>query len=130
MHALLLLFAAALPDRGIFPDLDGRVELSVPPAVSRARTWTRLDDAHKLLTIYDGADPIKVYRLPLAAAEKSELDKWVAPDAKVVRGAPSRREDRDGDGIVDRLDIVLGARKLLANGARYLERYVVLQYPG
>jgi len=48
----------------------------------------------------------------------------------VVEGAPGRDQDRDGDGIVDRLDVLLGAKKLLYNGARYIERYVALPYPG
>src|SRR5687767_16030447 len=104
MHALLLVLATALPDRGIYPELDPRVELAVPPAVSRARTWTRVDGARKLVTVYDDKDPIKVYRQPLADSERAELDALVAPEAKVVRAAPPRREDRDGDGIVDRLD--------------------------
>ena len=39
-----------------------------------------------------------------------------------------RSEDHDGDGIVDRLDILIGAKKLLINQARYLDRYVVWDY--
>lgn len=117
----LLLFALAgtLPDRGIFPELLARVNLEPPAAVDRAHAWLRVDRVHRLATLYDGDDPVALY--PLGAA---------LPAVRSVEGAPPRTEDRDGDGIVDRLDVLLGAKKLLYNGARYLERYVAIPYPG
>jgi len=118
---VILTVAGALPDRGIFPELLARVNLAPPRAVDAARDWLRVDRKHKLATLYDGDDPIALYAID-AADLPSNLRK--------VEGAPSRGEDLDGDGIVDRLDVLLGAKKLLYNGARYIERYVSIPYPG
>jgi uncharacterized protein YijF (DUF1287 family) len=143
MSAIVLLaLAAALPDRGIFGDLDGAVALAAPGPVSRERAWLRVDGRHRVLTLYDGADPVKAYpivdgkgfapapEVALRPDDAAELLPLLAPVARVEKGAPPRGEDRDGDGIVDRLDILLGAKKLLHNRARYIERYRSIRYPG
>jgi uncharacterized protein YijF (DUF1287 family) len=120
MFALLLCgLAAALPDRGIFPELLARVNLESPRAVDHARAWLRVDRVHKLATLYEGDDPIALYPVD-----------GTLPDVHAVDGTPPPSEDHDGDGIVDRLDVLLGAKKLLFNGARYIERYVSIPYPG
>lgn len=120
MLALLLFaLAGALPDRGIFPELLASVNLETPARIDAATMWLRVDRAHALVTLYDGDDPIALY--PLGAT---------LPKLRTVNGAPPRSEDRDGDGIVDRLDVLIGAKKLLYNGARYIERYVSIPYPG
>jgi uncharacterized protein YijF (DUF1287 family) len=151
LHGALVFLAAAaaLPDRGIFPDLAGQVELGPPAAATRARAWLRLDPTHGVATLYDGADPIKAYPLikgaaagtrPIDAiaaahgvafrpADGDELAPLIGAATRVVAAAPPRGEDGDGDGIVDRLDILLGAKKLLHNHARYVERYVSIKYP-
>jgi uncharacterized protein YijF (DUF1287 family) len=124
MIALFTIFstlAGSLPDRGIFPELLARVNLEAPRTVEPARAWLRIDRAHKLYTLYEGDDPVALY--PLGAAD-------VPAGLRTVEGTPARAEDRDGDGIVDRLDVLLGAKKLLFNGARYIERYVSMSYPG
>jgi uncharacterized protein YijF (DUF1287 family) len=137
---------AGLPDRGIYPDLDGRVQLAPPAALDRARAWVRVDPRHRVLTLYQGGDPLKAYPIVAAgepgadvavqggearlrAADAAELARVAPPRAPARFGAPPRSEDADGDGIVDRLDVALGAKKLLANGARYIERYVSIKYP-
>jgi uncharacterized protein YijF (DUF1287 family) len=117
---LLLALAGALPDRGIFPELLARVNLETPAAVDAAHAWLRVDRVHKLATLYDGDDPMALYA----------LDGGPLPKVRIVEGAPPRSEDRDGDGIVDRLDVLVGAKKLLYLGARYIERYVSIPYPG
>jgi uncharacterized protein YijF (DUF1287 family) len=134
---VLLSLAGTLPDRGIFPELLERVNLARPPAPARA--WLRVDRRHALVTLYDGDDPLKVYarvtprppegELGVAADDAAELRALAGAAPRIVDGAPGRDEDRDGDGIVDRLDVLLGAKKLLYNGARYLERYVSIPYP-
>ncbi len=118
---VLLTLAGALPDRGIFPELSARVNLEAPRAFDRAHAWLRVDHGHKLVTLYDGDDPIALY--VEGAAD-------VPAGVRTVVGAPTRDEDRDGDGIVDRLDVLIGAKKLLFNHARYIERYVSIGYPG
>jgi uncharacterized protein YijF (DUF1287 family) len=131
MH--LVLFLLALGDRGIFPELADKVLTVVPAGVAAERTWTRTDPKRKLVTLYDGADPVKLYRFDgdaLAPADAAELERLVKPGAKALEGGPARGEDTDGDGIVDRLDILIGAKKLLHLGARYIERYVSIPYPG
>jgi uncharacterized protein YijF (DUF1287 family) len=121
MYSLLVILtvAGALPDRGIFPELLARVNLATPRAVDPARDWLRIDRKHAVATLYDGDDPLALY----------VLGRDTLPDVRVIEGAPGRDEDRDGDGIVDRLDVLLGAKKLLYNGARYVERYVSIPYP-
>src|SRR5262245_11112985 len=113
VRSLMVLFAlvlgATLPDRGIYPELLGKVSTALPAGVSASRTWLRQDRTHRLLTLYDGDDPVQVYPAgadghPLAANDRAELRKLVRPDTRIVEGAPPRSEDRDGDGIVDRLD--------------------------
>jgi uncharacterized protein YijF (DUF1287 family) len=135
----LLGVAALLPDRGIFPELTARVPAAALLAVPAA-PWLRIDPTSQVLTLYDGREPLKAYLLasgpisregplPLPAGDAAELAR-VAPTAPRIFGPPERAEDADGDGIVDRLDILYGAKKLLLNRARYVERYVRLVYPG
>jgi uncharacterized protein YijF (DUF1287 family) len=137
MHWVVWLAALAsgIADRGIYSDLDGQVALALPSAVDRARTWLRVDPAHRIITLYEGNDPLKIYAAgadlkPARAADAEELARVTSAATRTVVGAPPRAEDRDGDGIVDRLDILIGARKLLFNHAHYIERYVSLKYPG
>jgi uncharacterized protein YijF (DUF1287 family) len=121
---VILTLAGALPDRGIFPELLARVNLAAPRSLSgaaAARAWLRVDRVHEVSTLYEGDDPIALYTIDAAD---------LLSNVRKVEGAPSRREDKDGDGIVDRLDVLLGAKKLLYNGARYIERYVSIPYPG
>jgi uncharacterized protein YijF (DUF1287 family) len=143
---LFLALLGGVPDRGIFPELAGRVNLGRPAAA--ARPWLRVDDKHRLVTLYDGDDPLKVYGMAdpspntasaaasaarlasrLSADDWRELAATAGAAPRIVTGPPSRAEDRDGDGIVDRLDILIGAKKLTYLGARYIERYVSIPYP-
>ena len=143
MNVTLLTFAlaAALPDRGIYPELSDRVSLVIPEGTSRERTWLRLDPVHGVITLYDGADPVKAWsgRAPIRGAlfeaaldpdALAELRPRLGERPIVLLAPPDADEDRDRDGIVDRLDFVLGAKKLLLNRARYIERYVQIRYPG
>jgi uncharacterized protein YijF (DUF1287 family) len=142
MHPILLLAALAcgLPDRGIFPDLDERISTVVPAGVRPEHTWLRIDRKHAIVTLYDGGDPVKAWPIVAAgqpvggaglrASDAAELAPLLREGAPTVEAAPARDEDRDGDGIVDRLDILLGAKKLTHNRAKYIERYVSIKYPG
>jgi uncharacterized protein YijF (DUF1287 family) len=139
---LFLALACGLVDHGVFADLDGKVLLQMPPGVDKAHTWLRLDNAHHIATVYDGDSPVRAYPLAgkatsfetllaaLSAEDGGEMRQFVAPSARLVQRSPSRAEDRDGDGIVDALDVLIGAKKLLFNHARYIERYVSIGYPG
>jgi uncharacterized protein YijF (DUF1287 family) len=131
-----------LDDRGVFPDLDARVVLEPPrdPA-----TGAVLDEERGLLVLYSGARAIAAVPTGRGAGSSvrlGELEVLLRPaDAAVVAeklaGKPVARRrgavrggDRDRDGIPDALDVLLGAKKVALNGARYEGGYVALPYPG
>lgn len=141
MHAIVLVaaLAAGLPDRGIYPDMDPLISTTVPAGIARDHTWLRVDRAHRIATLYDGADPMKAYPIigdatlrgiALRADDARELAALLDESAPIFESTPARTEDHDGDGIVDRLDVLLGAKKLTHNKAQYIERYVTIKYPG
>ena len=56
--------AAALPDRGIFSDLDAQARIAPPPwRLHEGTGWLRLDETHRVLTVYQGDAPIMAYPL-------------------------------------------------------------------
>ena len=148
MHALLyLLFAHGLTDRGIFPEYDGAIGWSVPRGITAAHPRLRVDSKHRVVTLYDGRDALKAWpivggevpagcgrrdcgKLSLRPDDEAELSRLTGPDTPLVMGAPPPDEDHDGDGIVDQLDILVGAKKLTLNKAKYIERYVSIKFPG
>jgi uncharacterized protein len=140
-----LLLTIASVDKGIYPDLADKVELAPLARIDRAAAWLRVDPKHQLATLYEGDDPLKLYAIRIARSthkvsdvsalglpesELAELRKAAGDHPRIVIGAPAHDEDLDGDGIVDRLDILLGAKKLLHNHARYVEHYIEIAYPG
>jgi uncharacterized protein YijF (DUF1287 family) len=81
--------------------------------------WLRIDHTHNLATLYDGDDPLALYT----------LGKDPLPKLRTVESVPGHDEDRNGNGIVDRLDVLFGAKKQLTWGAKYIDRYVSIPYP-
>jgi hypothetical protein len=143
MVGFVWLLVLGIPDKGIFPELADKVELAPLGEVARAKAWLRVDTQHQIATLYEADDPLKVYPIKTARKHANELGALGLRDGdlaelrgalgdrpRLVVGAPARDEDQDGDGIVDRLDILIGAKKLLHNHARYIERYVEISYPG
>lgn len=102
---LLLLVGVAHADRGIYPELSAPVEaeLAAAPALGAE---LRIDTKHAMATLYAGPDPQKTYPYPLDAAASREV-------AGVPRRNAAAAPDHEDDGIVDRLDIVRGMKKLL-----------------
>jgi uncharacterized protein YijF (DUF1287 family) len=141
MHPIVLCaaLAAGLPDRGIYPDMDPLISTAVPASIRHDHTWLRVDRAHRIATLYDGADPMKAYPIGgdatlrgigFRADDARELAGFLDESAPLIESVPARAEDHDSDGIVDRLDVLLGAKKLTHNKAQYIERYVTIKYPG
>lgn len=143
-------------DQGIYPDLANKARIQPPPwEVAPGPRWLRVDPKHRLLTVYQGEVALVVYplrslpSLPGAGAPPALpaiLGALAADDAAAVRtllgpadpaaptrvtvGSPPTYEDQDGDGIVNPLDVLLGAKKLCLNQAKYVSNYRALRYPG
>lgn len=110
---------AGAVDRGIFDDLNEHVALRCAP-------WVQ-------------AGPL----LPVRFAGRQET--WLAVDGQVTCVAPASEAtsaavafsagalsalDRDGDGVPDGPDVLLGAKKTAVNGAHYRNTYRELAFPG
>ncbi|MBN2194599.1 MAG: DUF1287 domain-containing protein [Polyangiaceae bacterium] len=117
-HGANLIWAAAplappIADRGIFPDLDLQVRTRAPP-------WLVMGP---VLAARSG-DALLLY---IAGQAVGFASPGATPTLAIAAADPN---DRDGDGIPDALDVLLGAKKTALNGAHYRNTYRVLDYPG
>jgi uncharacterized protein YijF (DUF1287 family) len=125
-------------DNGIWSDLDEQVQLALP-AVTADRVTATIDDKHAVLVLSIDGFPRKSYplagvarlrvgdrELALRPGDKTELAPLLS--AKNV-SAVGKIKDRDGDGIPDPLDILIGAKKTVLNADAYTEGYVDITYP-
>ncbi len=148
-YGLLLLGSL---DQGIFADLAARVSIHAPSwQLPEGRVAVRIDDQHRILTLWQGsialvaypiiATPTALASLPktpsreevlllLGKEDSEEAKTHLGGNFQVVWGAPPKHEDRDGDGIVNSLDVLIGAKKLCENKASYASVYRQLRYPG
>jgi len=132
-------------DRGIFPDLDDRVQIALPAHLSPDEVRALVDRRRALLTLYRGAWPLKVYplggpaqlalgahRLALRPGDRAELAPLLAPEriALLGRGEAPPPGDADGDGIADPLDLLIGGKKTVLDAAPYGGGYIKIDYPG
>src|SRR3569623_691572 len=131
-----------LSDKGIFADLDPKVQLALPAKLAADRVTARIDDAHHVLVLSIDGFPRKAYpldgtailkggahELALRAGDRDELRPLLA-DARLTTGASAH--DRDNDGIPDPLDILIGAKKTVLNADAYTpeaEAYISRKYP-
>jgi len=128
-------------DNGIFADLDERVQLTLPAGLA-PESVTAIADKHRgVLVLSIDGHPRKAYplggsaslivgdlTLSLRPGDRAELAPLLSKD-RVSEG--SAGHDRDGDGIPDPLDILIGAKKAAIDGAPYTNvGYVSLAYPG
>lgn len=130
-------------DKGIFADLDDHVQLALPAHVAAEQVSALVDRSHGVLVLSIDGYPRKAYplggsaalkvgaiELALRAGDRDELRPLLAA-ARVAEGTAAH--DRDGDGIPDPLDILIGAKKTVLNADAYTEeaeRYIKLKYPG
>src|SRR5688572_3469174 len=97
-------------DIGIFPDLDGQVQLPLPAPLDPALVTGVIDPERAVLVLYLRDWPVKVYplggpaalqvgdrALALRAADRRELLPLLRPGA--LRSAAPALGDRDRDGI-------------------------------
>ncbi len=131
-----------VPDKGVFDDLDEKVQLALP-AVAADQVTARIDTKHSLLVVSIDSYPRKVYplggeaklavgkyELALRPGDREELRPLLA-ESRTSEGAPDH--DRDKDGIPDPLDILIGAKKTVLNADAYTaeaQGYIKLAYPG
>jgi uncharacterized protein YijF (DUF1287 family) len=129
-------------DRGIWSDLDDQIQLDLPARVAVDRITATIDRDHHLLVLAIDGFPRKVYplggpaaldvgdvHLALRAGDRAELARLLAP-SRVHEGKAAH--DRDGDGIPDPLDVLIGAKKELKNAESYTaaaEDYIAMKYP-
>jgi uncharacterized protein YijF (DUF1287 family) len=126
-------------DKGIFSDLDERVQLALPAKLAKERVSARVDAARKLLVLVIDGFPRKsypltgaailevgAYKLALRPGDKHELAPLLT--AARIGDAPAKR-DHDRDGIPDPLDVLIGAKKTVLNADAYTEGYVDMKYP-
>lgn len=129
-------------DKGIWSDLDDKIQLAVPGGLTADRVSARLDPRHRVLVLSIDGVPRKVYplggtarlavgerTLELRPGDRAELARLVVTE-RLALGPPPH--DRDGDGIPDPLDVLIGAKKTVANADAYTpeaEGYIRLSYP-
>ena len=131
-----------VPDRGIFSDLDPRVQLALPAGLAADRVTARIDGPHHVLVLAIDGFPRKVYplggpaaldvgrfHLALRPGDRAELAPLLGED-RLADGAAAH--DRDGDGIPDPLDVLIGGKKDVLNAEAYTaaaEAYIAMRYP-
>jgi uncharacterized protein YijF (DUF1287 family) len=147
--AVVLAFVAAaagpapLPDRGVYSQLDARVQVALPSWISATGLDVRVDRARRLLTVLRGDDALKTYLiaptcdaptvacLGVAEADRAELTRLARPDGRLpLAPASPAPADTDGDGIPDAVDILIGAKKAVLLATPYVETSRKLPYPG
>ncbi len=128
-------------DKGLWSDLDPKVQVIVPSAPAERFTATVDVERGVLVLSLDGF-PRKSYpvggpgatavlslgdrALMVRPGDKTELARVLSP-ARVANAVPAH--DADRDGIPDPLDVLIGAKKTVLNADDYTEGYVEMKYP-
>ncbi|MFT3700274.1 MAG: DUF1287 domain-containing protein [Kofleriaceae bacterium] len=141
-HAYAGEVCLGVADKGIFEDLDPKVQLELPAKLDPATVTATIDDKHNVVILSIDGYPRKAYpfgdqalvvgkfTLNLRAGDRDEL-KPLLTEARVSTGVAAH--DRDNDGIPDPLDILIGAKKDVLNAEAYTpeaEDYISMKYPG
>ncbi|MBC7976038.1 MAG: DUF1287 domain-containing protein [Myxococcales bacterium] len=131
-----------MTDRGIWPDLDPQIQLTLPAGVTAERTSARIDTARGVLVLSIDGVARKAYplggqarltvgehTLELRPGDRAELAPLVT--ATRITAGPAAH-DRDRDGLPDVLDLLVGAKKTVVNADAYTaeaQGYLSLAYP-
>ncbi|HEX4420632.1 MAG TPA: DUF1287 domain-containing protein [Kofleriaceae bacterium] len=129
-------------DKGIWSDLDDHIQITLPAGLTADQVTARIDAAHHLLVLSIDGVARKAYplggpaalsigdqTLALRPGDRAELAPLLTAD-HLTTGAAAH--DRDGDGIPDPLDLLIGAKKTVANADAYTaeaEQYISMRYP-
>lgn len=139
----------ALPDRGIFPALQQQVRV-VPPHwwVTGGPLAIRLDVAKGTGTLFRGQTPVWAFawnaadknvptsvEMLLARMHEDDVARLrpfvpAGTAVSIVSTPLTVAEDLDQDGVINAMDVSLGAKKLGINRATYASQYRSLAYPG
>lgn len=132
--------ALGVADRGIWSDLDAKIQLRLPASLAPERVSARVDAQRKLLVLAIDGFPRKVYplggperlavgthELALRPGDRAELAPLLAAE-RITEVAGTR--DADRDGIPDPLDVLVGAKKTVENADAYTEGYIKMPFPG
>jgi uncharacterized protein YijF (DUF1287 family) len=125
-------------DKGIWSDLDDKIQIKLPAGLTAERVSARIDERRALLVLSIDGFPRKIYplagpatlevgphALALRPGDRAELVPLLAPE----RIAAVRARDADGDGIPDPLDVLIGAKKTALNADAYTEGYMNMKFP-
>lgn len=138
-------------DKGLWSDLDDKIQITLPSGVTAAQVTAQLDDPRQVLMLAIDGVPRKVYplggpatlmigptsstspqityMLALRPGDRAEL----APLVTIERASTwSQWGDRDYDGIPNALDLLIGAKKTVLNADAYTteaQGYIQIAYP-
>jgi uncharacterized protein YijF (DUF1287 family) len=121
-------------DQGIWSDLDEQVQLALPAGLDRARVEGVVSSDGDTLVVYVDGWPTKPYPLTggaLRPGDETEL-RGLLDDGNrrlLADGELPPPGDRDGDDLPDPLDILIGAKKTVAQASPYSGGYIELDYP-
>ena len=131
-------------DRGIFSDLDPRVQIGLPAGMAASEVEALVEPAHRMLVLYRAGWPIKVYplggpeeirigdlALALRPGDRDELVPLLSEDnvRQLGERAAPPPGDSDRDGIPDPLDVLLGGKKVVLDAAPYGGGYIEIDFP-
>ena len=130
-------------DKGIWSDLDDKIQIKLPAGLTAERVSARIDERRALLVLSIDGFPRKVYplagpatlevgphALALRPGDRTELLPLLAAERIAAVPAPgARARDADGDGIPDPLDVLIGAKKTALNADAYTEGYMTMKFP-
>jgi len=129
-------------DKGIWSDLDPKVQVALPPRTRADRVTATVDAKHGVLVLAIDGFPRKSFplggdaataklilgdrTLMLRPGDRTELVGLLA-ETRVTDAVAAH--DADADGIPDPLDVLIGAKKTVLNADDYTEGYVEMAYP-